>query len=187
MSIQTAIREIAKPADEVYSVVGVVTGVNANARTCDVRPSNGMADLYDVRIQAAPMGDEGVTYTPKIGSVVVVTFLNRHTGYVAVATELKNWYLICDDVRLGSDMFTQKAVKGEALNERLSAMIAEQKSMVQALVKFAATQQAASIGVLAPLLPGFATLGFALAPMLANLIAIENLLSEHLSEKVKVA
>jgi hypothetical protein len=186
MNVADAIRTIAKPADEVYSVVGVVIDVNADARTCDVRPSNGMADIFDVRIQAAPMGDEGLIYTPKVGSVVIVTFLNRHTGYVSASSELNDWYLICDDIRLG-DETGENAVKGETLNQRLSEMITQHRDMVQALLQYCTTQQAASIGALAPLAPGYAALIAALSPMLGNLQSIETALENHLSGKVRIA
>jgi hypothetical protein len=186
MSTAEAIREIAKPAAEVFSIVGAVIAVNADARTCDVRPANGQADIYDVRIQAAPMGDEGMSYTPKVGSVVVVTFLNRHTGYVAAASELKDWYLICNDVRLG-DEDGEKAVKGTALNSRLTDMIGASRSTVQALIQYAATQSVASVGALAPLAPGYAAMAAALTPLIAQLQAIETALGQHLSDKVRIA
>jgi hypothetical protein len=186
MNVADAIRTIAKPADEVYSVVGVVIAVNADARTCDVRPSNGMADIFDVRIQAAPMGDEGLSYTPKVGSVVIVTFLNRHTGYVSAASELKNWHLICNDVRLGDDI-AEKAVKGDTLNARLSDMIAQQRSALQALLQYCTAQAAVTAsGPLAPLAPGYASLAAAITPIVAQLAVIENLLGNHLSEKVRI-
>lgn len=185
MNVADAIRIIAKPADEVYSVVGVVTAVDAEARTCDVRPANGMAEIYDVRIQAAPHGGEGMNYTPKVGSVVVVTFLNRHTGYVAVATELEDWYLICNDVRLG-DAQGEKAVQGETLNARLGEMIGVSRSTVQALLAYSSAQAAVASGTLAPLAPAYAALTAALTPLVAQLAAIENLLSQHLSNKVRI-
>jgi hypothetical protein len=89
MTIAEAIQELAKRGSaEVYSTVCTVLEVDANERTCDVRPINGDADVFGVRLQANLAGTVGFVMLPTVGSVVVITWLNPTTGYVALMSEV---------------------------------------------------------------------------------------------------
>lgn len=88
MKIGEAIEELAKSDHEMYSVVGTVEAIDEGKRTCDVQPANGDAMIYGVRLQAEMDRDDGIVAIPKQGSFVVVNFLNKHTGYVALTSEI---------------------------------------------------------------------------------------------------
>lgn len=88
--IGEAIRRLADKGDEVYSIVGEVTEIDAAGRTCTVQPvAEPEALIYDVRLQADIEGSVGMVSFPKKGSLVVVTFLNPATGYVALCSEVE--------------------------------------------------------------------------------------------------
>lgn len=89
MSIRDHIQALADDQRQVYSLVGVVKEVDKANRICTVQPSNDPEDkLYGVRLQSAQGLNEGVLVLPKVGSEVVVTFINESTGYVALCGEV---------------------------------------------------------------------------------------------------
>lgn len=99
MMIGEAIKKIVASDEEVYSVVGTVKNIDEQAKTCTVTPVSEDADLLQVRLQAAIAGQAGLLVIPKIGSQVVVTFLNQVTGYVALTSEVDRIeYSIADKV-----------------------------------------------------------------------------------------
>lgn len=84
MTLKEAIERLTERNEEVYSIIGKVDAIDKNKRTCDVLPlQDEEAVLYDVRLQAGLEGAKGTICFPKVGSVVVVTFLNKDSGYVA--------------------------------------------------------------------------------------------------------
>ena len=73
---------------EIYSVICTVKSVDEVKRTADVAPINGNAEIFDVRLQSSLNGSNGLCIFPVVGSVVVVTFLNKLTGYVSLFSEV---------------------------------------------------------------------------------------------------
>jgi hypothetical protein len=94
-SIKEAIRELAKGDDQVYSVLCTVKSVDTINNICDCEPINGDADLLEVRLMA--QNETGFLIIPKVGSVVVVTMINKYTGYVAMFSEVEKIYLNGDN------------------------------------------------------------------------------------------
>lgn len=88
MKIDELIKKLAEKGDEVYSIAAKVKEINESERTCDVEPLDGAADIFGVRLQSVPDDDKGICVFPKVGSTVVVTFLNKKTGYVALCAEV---------------------------------------------------------------------------------------------------
>lgn len=84
--IRSAVKEMSKTGDEVYSIVCKVLSVNISEKTCDCEPIDGKADLLDVRLMA--QSQTGFFITPKVNSIVVVTMINGFTGYVAMFSEI---------------------------------------------------------------------------------------------------
>jgi hypothetical protein len=88
-SISELLKQIVHdPTIEVYSIVCSVASVDETARTIDAKPINGDAEIFDVRLQSSINSSVGFVAIPKINSFVVVTFLNKLTGYVALCTEI---------------------------------------------------------------------------------------------------
>lgn len=96
MNIQDAIkiitqRELAR--SEMYCVLCKVNSVDTSARTCEVSPLNGKADLFDVRFQAELSLTEGVFIEPKVDSTVLVAFINSVQAAVVLCSEVENIYI----------------------------------------------------------------------------------------------
>ncbi len=89
MSIGDAIRKLSATDDEVYSIIGEVKDIDQSARTCTVVPINGDAEIFSVRLQSVISNEKGFTAYPKAGSQVVVTFLNKQTGYIALMSDIE--------------------------------------------------------------------------------------------------
>lgn len=177
--IKDAIERISRTREEIYSLACEVLSVDTDERTCDVRPLNGQADLFACRLQSSMGLVEGFLQVPKVGSTVVVTFLGRNHGYVALCSELEEVQIYCP-VSLGGPA-GEKAVKGETLNDNLGELNDNLGQLVTDLTTFATTQAAASIGTLAPLAAGYGTLLTALATLQATVASWEAKLSQHLS------
>lgn len=94
-SIKEAIRELVKTDDVLYSVLCTVKSVDTTNNICDCEPIDGSADLLEVRLMA--QNDTGFLIIPKVNSVVVVTMINKYTGYVAMFSEVEKIYLNGDN------------------------------------------------------------------------------------------
>lgn len=89
--IKESIQRLADKGEVVYSIIGTVIAIDHEARTCDVAPNdNTDAVLYEVMLQAAFDSNTGIVIFPKVGSDVIVTMLDRNTGYVALMSEIEN-------------------------------------------------------------------------------------------------
>lgn len=94
-SIKDAIRQLVKTDDVLYSVLCTVKSVDTTNNICDCEPINGDADLLEVRLMA--QNETGFLIIPKVDSVVVVTMINKYTGYVAMFSEVEKIYLNGDN------------------------------------------------------------------------------------------
>jgi hypothetical protein len=131
--ILKAIRKAAEVKEGLYSVVGVVKEVQKGERTCTIEPTNGDATLYGVRLQANIENTEGVVVFPKVESNVVVTFLNEHTGYVALMSEVET-------VKISRDGFD--------LKEQIEDLLKLQNAILDTLINFKMlTNMGATVGV----------------------------------------
>jgi hypothetical protein len=180
MNIKDAIQRIADTREEVYSLLCTVDAVNATERTADVTPVDGRASVYGVRLQAAIGGENGVLLLPKVGSLVVVTFMGFAEAYVALASELDQVLIFATDIQLGGDQ-GEKAVLGETLNSHLGELNQGLADTLMHLSTFASTQAAASAGVLAPLAAGYSALLASVTALQATVAAWEAKLQQHLS------
>ena len=79
-NIASLIRQIAQKGQRPTIIVGQVTARDDEARTIDVRPSDGSAPLLGVALQSSTEGTTGIVAYPAIGSTVAVAML---TGYDA--------------------------------------------------------------------------------------------------------
>jgi len=119
MELEEALRELLKGNDEVYSIVGTISEVNKNKRTCDVLPKQDEdAVLYDVRLQADSKVAKGTVCYPKIGSLVVVTFLNKDSGYIALFSEVDSVETLIGEQKMDFDKdgFLLQSAQGSLLS-----------------------------------------------------------------------
>jgi phage baseplate assembly protein gpV len=86
--IKDLIRKLAEQQEELYSLVGIVLEVDEAKRVCRVRPLDGSAELFDVRLQSSVSSEIGIVVFPKIDSEVTVTFISKELAYVSQTTEI---------------------------------------------------------------------------------------------------
>jgi len=87
--IKDLIKKLSKNNEEIYSLVCTVVEVDENKRVIKVRPNNGDAEVFDVRLQSNVSGSLGFVCYPKIDSEVVISFLSKETAYVALYSEIE--------------------------------------------------------------------------------------------------
>jgi hypothetical protein len=85
--IKNAIRSLADKHEEVYSIVCIVDDVDVSGKTCNCSPINGDAKLLNVRLMT-DITKVGIFVTPSVNSQVMVTMINKYTGYVSMFSEL---------------------------------------------------------------------------------------------------
>lgn len=90
-TIRESLKKLTQTNEEIYSIVCSVDSVDTTNNTCDCTPKDGSADLLGVRLMA--QNQTGFLIIPKVNSIVVVTMLNRSTGYVALFSELSEIHL----------------------------------------------------------------------------------------------
>lgn len=88
--IKDAIRRI-NPQTNNYSVVCNVSDIDTAKCVCNCTPIDGSAVLVNVRLNASDK--DGFKLIPKDGSTVLVTLINKTTGYVAMVSEVDEIHL----------------------------------------------------------------------------------------------
>lgn len=66
---------------------GKVVSVDLTKKTCVVSPINGDADVLDVRLQAA-VTIKGSIVVPTVGSAVMVSMINKQTGFISMYSQV---------------------------------------------------------------------------------------------------
>jgi hypothetical protein len=183
--VKDLLRRITKGDDELYSKVGKVISIDEAKRTCKVELVDGSAPVFSVRMQASISFEKGVFLKPVIGSDVLVSFLNKDFAFISLTSELDQVLVFSDDVQLGGKD-GQAAVRGEDLNDNLKQLNSNIGSLVSLLDTFMNTQQAVSLGPLAPLKPAYLAAISSMASVKTGLENWAQKLDDHLSEKVKV-
>jgi hypothetical protein len=95
-----ALRKIAAPDGELYSIVGKVTKVDKRRRVCTVSPINGDADLFGVRLQANESNTEGGIVYPKVDSFVIVTFTAQNAGFVSCFSTVEGFEFVAGQLKI---------------------------------------------------------------------------------------
>ena len=75
--------------EQFYSQIGKAVNVDADKRTCDFEPISDIAKRGGVRLQSVISESKGFVLIPKEDSFIVVTFLNKSTGFVSLTSEIE--------------------------------------------------------------------------------------------------
>ncbi len=89
MIIKDFIRLLAQSGEELYCKVCTVDSVDYDTRTVDCTPIDESAPILAANLQANQQSKTGVVTYPKIGSYVVVGFLNQATAVVLLCDEIE--------------------------------------------------------------------------------------------------
>ena len=118
-----SIRKIVEsiPTDS-CNIRGKVIAVDAEERTCEIEPLNGDADIPDVRLTASIDTEliGGIVFIPKVGSSVIVSFLDTSDteAYVSKFGEVDKLIVKFSEtafVELSEDRFQYKNAQTEVI------------------------------------------------------------------------
>lgn len=98
-NLRDTLLQLVNNNEELYSLIGEVTAIDMDAMTCDVRPLNGSADVFGVRMSADP-DHRGLHLIPKQGSICVITFLSKDTAYLSLISDLDQLMVDIEDTSL---------------------------------------------------------------------------------------
>lgn len=102
------------------SLVCKVVSVDTENFTIEAEPLNGDANLLDVRLQASNQ-NKGLILIPAVESFVMVTMLDKFTGFVTMFSDLDKTILVCDEILINGGE-NKGLVKIEALLEKINRL-----------------------------------------------------------------
>ena len=105
--LKNALGKFWSKLQSVQTIVGVVMAVDETKATCDVKPANGSAEYYDVRLRAvADSGNAGIIPIPVIGSYVLIGVIGKgdNDAVVLLIEMIKKYTIICTDINLNGDL-----------------------------------------------------------------------------------
>lgn len=119
MNGKDILKAIVSSFEEGYSLLCTVNKINGSF--CDCSPVDGSSDILGVKLQA--IESKGSLIVPAIGSMVIVSFINRNAGYVSMFSKI-------DTITLLGGNFNG-LVKADELKTQLNKL----KDTVDALVE----------------------------------------------------
>ena len=128
-NIAGVIKKISQSSDEVYAKVCKVLEVNATDKTIDVKPIDDTAEIFNVRLQAESETG-GLVLIPKVGSMVLVVFLNKNNAAVVNTSEIEKFELVIENVELQIDKDGFLLKKD---NETLKKLMADLIAAIEAM------------------------------------------------------
>ncbi|MDR0873905.1 MAG: hypothetical protein LBN27_10655 [Prevotellaceae bacterium] len=98
-----AIKQAAQRGEQLYLKRCTVDSVNESERTIDCTPIDDSAQLLSVDLQALQEKNKGLVMFPKVGSDVVVGYLDKNNAVVILTTEIDKITLdITDTITINS-------------------------------------------------------------------------------------
>ena len=140
-----ALKNITKTSDEVYAKVCEVLEIDQDEKTVNVKPVDDTAEIYNVRLQAESESG-GLVLFPKVGSMVLVVFINKNNAAVVNTSEIEKLELVIENSELQIDkdkfLFKREQVQLEVdqegfllkkENETLKKLMADLITAIKAL------------------------------------------------------
>lgn len=124
-----AIKKLAKTNDEVYAKVCEVLEIDQNEKTVNIKPVDDTAEIYNVRLQAESETG-GLVLFPKVGSMVLVVFINKNNAAVVNTSEIEKLELLIEDVQIKVDK-TGFLLRKQ--NETLKKLMSDLLSAIEAM------------------------------------------------------
>ncbi|KKN36710.1 hypothetical protein LCGC14_0770980 [marine sediment metagenome] len=102
--------------EKFYSQIGKAVDVNETKRTCNFEPIADEAKREGIRLQSVISESKGFVLIPKENSDIIVTFLNRSTGFVSLTSEI-------DKIHFEAGGENLKAILNDLIKEIKNAII----------------------------------------------------------------
>jgi exosome complex RNA-binding protein Csl4 len=128
-NLAEALKNITKSSDEVYAKVCEVFEINQDEKTVNVKPIDDTAEIFNVRLQAESETG-GLVFYPKIGSMVLVVFIDKNNAAVVNTGGIEKLDLVIKTVQflVDKDGFLLKK-ENETLKILISDLIAAIKNL----------------------------------------------------------
>lgn len=127
--IAQSLRDLTKTSDEVYAKVCEVLEVDQDEKTVNVKPVDDTAEIYNVRLQAESETG-GLVLFPKVGSMVLVVFINKNNAAVVNTSEVVKLSMVIESCSFEVDN-SGFLLKKE--NETLKKLMADLIKAIKAL------------------------------------------------------
>lgn len=95
--IKDLIKQLGQSKEEIYSLVCTVYEIDEEKRVISVKPNNGSADVFDVRLQTVVSSGLGLVCFPKNNSEVMITFVSKEIAYVSLFSVIEKIQLNIGD------------------------------------------------------------------------------------------
>jgi hypothetical protein len=96
------IQKLAQTSDEVFAKICQVTAIDSQAKTADLKPLDGSAEVFDALL-ITDQGQGGFYLEPKVGSLVSVVFINNQLALVVSPSELSKMLLEIESTKMQID------------------------------------------------------------------------------------
>jgi len=136
MTIREAIRMMSMTDEEIYSVIGVVSNIDIDKRTCTVSPVNGNADILEVRLQSVESGSNGIVVVPENGTEVVATFINKEQAFISLCSGVSQVVADIDDAAIVAKDGLTIASETNDLSQTLNSFIDLMDKTLDNLINF---------------------------------------------------
>jgi len=127
--LSSTLRKLTETNDEIYSKVCKVLAIDQEEKTVNVKPVDDTAEIYNVRLQAESETG-GLVLFPKVGSMVLVVFINKNNAAVINTSEIEKLSLVISSCTFEVDN-TGFLLKKE--NETLKKLMADLITAIKAL------------------------------------------------------
>lgn len=89
--------------EQIYSLSCKVDSVDETERTCVCIPIENMTDddpmkLIEVKLNATINSTNGILIIPKIGSYVILSFINKGDGFISMFSEIEKITIECNNI-----------------------------------------------------------------------------------------
>lgn len=95
--IKDLIKQLGQSKEEIYSLVCTVYEIDEEKRVISVKPNNGSADVFDVRLQTVVSSGLGLVCFPENDSEVMITFVSKEIAYVSLFSVIEKIQLNIGD------------------------------------------------------------------------------------------
>lgn len=174
----SVMQEISK--EMFYSQYGTCKDVDKSKRTCTFIPAGDEAERINIRLQALMSSNRGFVMIPREGSDIAVTFVNKHTGFVALTEDVEEIIIDTDTITVNGGN-NGGLTNTPVLRTELNKTTARTTSAEAALIAFCAAQLTAiaAFPVLAPLAPAYTALSTAIGGLPLQGLYNENIEDEN--------
>lgn len=129
-NIRDIIKELVKDNDsEIFSKVCKVLSVDEEQRTANLEPIDGTADILNARLQASTAQPTGVAMIPKVGSMVIASFISPSKSWISGVDEPEKILIDAPEMIINGG-----GLKGLIIYDQLKAELERNKAILEGIL-----------------------------------------------------